>query len=173
MAAIMAHVRALTTHEAEYDEYDDQEVFVSLEDTPIVLADIRAALPQLGEILTARWPNITGVEIINRRITRRRNPHDPTQVLANAVLCIAVYFCTRPVTRPVQIFLEEAARAVAKKVGDSVGDDIVEIKEGIKIWIMAHAPSALKPTPIRKRLPQVAISRRAKKKVLRKRPHRN
>ena len=138
-----------------------------------MLADIRAVLPQLREMLTARWPNITGVEIVNRRITRRRNPYDPTQVLANAVLCIAVYFCTRPVTRPVQILLEEAARAVGKKVGDSVGDDIVEMKEGIKSWIFAHAPSALKPTPIRKRLPQLVGSRRAKKKVSRKRPRRN
>jgi hypothetical protein len=154
----MLNVRALPIHGTEPDE----EIFFSLENTPIVLADIRAALPRLREELMARWPAITAVEIENRRITRRRNPHDPREILANAVLGIQIYLYTRPA----QIFLEDVARAAGKKVGDAGGDRMVEIMEYVGSWIkrMVHTLPAESPGSPRKRLRQGAASSKKSKK---------
>jgi hypothetical protein len=96
------------------------EEFVSLEDTPLVMAEIRAALPQFKAALMARWPIITGIQIENRRITRRQNPFDPAQAAMDATIGIVI------------VFFFEAAKAAGKKVGEATGDQIVEIIEAVK-----------------------------------------
>jgi hypothetical protein len=101
----------------------DGEVFVSLEHTPVVLADIRAALPQLKKDLSARWWPIDSVEIENQ-LPRRRNPVDLTQITRLSVEVACVGILVR--------FFNTAAQAAAKKVGDVAGDEIGEYVRG---WI--------------------------------------
>jgi uncharacterized protein YcfJ len=122
----MPTVRALPIHGTESAEPYDETVFVSLEDTPIVLADIRAALPQLREELAARWP-INRVEIENRRPARRRNPYDPSQV--EAVLGIVI-----------GLFFFEATRAAGKKIGEAAGE---EVGKYVRSWIQGIAHTLL------------------------------
>ncbi len=111
----MATVRVLSNRVRESAEPCDEEVFVSLENTPIVLSDIRTALPKLRKELAARWPVIR-VEIENRRPTRRRNPYDPKQAI-ETVLGIRVVFL---LTRTAQVFLDEVARAAGSEIGEYV-----------------------------------------------------
>src|SRR5260370_17769217 len=85
----MPTVRSLPIDGTESVEPYDEEVFVSLEDTPIVLADIRVALPQLQKELAARWP-ITRVEIENKKPILRRNPHDPTHTTGGGAIGILI-----------------------------------------------------------------------------------
>jgi len=92
------------------------EVFVSLEHTPVVLADIRAALPQLKKDLSSRWP-IVGVDIENR-LPRRRNPAHPVQTAE--VIAYA--------TVGIRILLGETAQAIGKAV-------VREIGEYVRGWI--------------------------------------
>jgi hypothetical protein len=118
---------------------EEEEPFISLEETPIVLADLRAALPGLRKSLISRWPFINAVEMENRPITRRRNPYDPTQVIADAVYGIAIYIYTRPL----RIFLDEVARGAGKKVGPELGNQVIAIMRYVQRWIkrMAYHPA--------------------------------
>lgn len=152
----MLTVRALPMNGTEPGE---ENPFVSLEDTPIVLADIRAALPQLRKSLMARWPAINAVEIENRRITRRRNPHDHTQVFANAILGIQIYIFSRPA----RIFLEETAREAAKEVGPVIGRQIVEMMEHVKKWLKRLAHGAPKKQPLLRKRIRPALPKKVKK----------
>src|SRR5208282_5055364 len=97
------------------------EVFVSLEHTPVVLADIRAALPRLKKDLSSRW-QIEHVEIENR-LPRRRNPVNPAQVSqAIAGGCVGILI----------LFTVATVRAAGKKVGEAAGE---EIGECVRRWI--------------------------------------
>ncbi len=124
----------------------DNEVFVSLEHTPVVMADIRAGLPQLKQALSDRWP-IERVEIENR-LPRMRNPIDASQlgrlpeIMADAGVGIAI------------LFFAEAARAAGKKLGDTAGKEIGEYVRG---WIknVTHAQ------PVESQIPITSGSRRA------------
>lgn len=139
----------------------EEEPFISLEDSRLVLADVRAGLPQLRKELKSRWPFIQSVEVENRQITRRRNPHDPTQVFA--VLGIAIYISTRTA----RIFFDEVARGAGKKVGPAVGKHIVEALEYVRRWIkrMEHTSPALKPKLVRERVRKGVTRKSAKKKA--------
>jgi hypothetical protein len=112
-------------------ELGEEDPFISLEETPVVLADVRTALPRLRKTLMTRWPSINAVEIENRRITRRRNPHDPTQVFRDAVFGIAIYLWSRPA----RIFLDEVAREAGKKVGPEVGRQAVAAMKYVERWV--------------------------------------
>jgi hypothetical protein len=100
------------------------EVFASLEQTAVVLADIRAALPQLKEQLGQRW-SIESIEIEDRT-PRVSNPMDParlrdlTEIMALAGVGIVV------------LFAREATKAAGKKVGDAIGEEIAQYVRG---WI--------------------------------------
>jgi len=96
-----------------------RQVFVSLEHIPLVLAEVRAALPQLEKELKQRWP-VKGVEIENRRL-RLRNPIDPAltaRVIARAAVGIAIIFGAAAVT------------AAGTRIGAAVADEIVEYARG-------------------------------------------
>jgi len=127
----MPTVRALPMSGSVRVVQYEEDPFISLEETPIVLADLRTALPRLRKALMIRWPVINAVEIENRRITRRRNPYDPTQIYSDAVLGIAIYIFSRPA----RIFLDEVARGAGKKVGPAVGEEIVAIIKYVRRWI--------------------------------------
>ncbi len=132
-------------------ELGEEDPFISLEETPVVLADVRTALPRLRKTLMTRWPSINAVEIENRRITRRRNPHDPTQVFRDAVFGIAIYLWSRPA----RIFLDEVAREAGKKVGPEVGRQAVAAMKYVQRWIkrMSDRVSGQKAKPTPKGLP--------------------
>ena len=125
------------------------------------MAEIRAALPQFRAALMARWPIVTGIQIENRRITRRQNPFNPAQAAMDATIGIVI------------VFFFEAAKAAGKKAGDATGNQIVEIIEAVKGWIQerAYTTPTRRPKATRKRLVQPASSRKVKKKA--RRPSRN
>lgn len=146
----MPNVRRLSVPK----QYEDG-VFVSLEETPIVLADIRAALPRLQNKLVRRWPSITRVEITNRTgLRRRRNPHDPAQAAVAACLGIRVVWL---VTKAAAEFVSVAAQA-ARKVVEPASEEIGDYLRG---WIRARNPYALESR---------RTIRKAKKKARAKRP---
>ena len=128
-------------------ELGEEDPFISLEATPVVLADVRTALPRLRKTLMTRWPSINAVEIENRRITRRRNPHDPTQVFRDAVFGIAIYIWSRPA----RIFLDEVAREAGKKVGPEIGRQAVAAMKYVQRWVKKMGDrvsrQSRKPTP--------------------------
>ena len=59
-----------------------EEVFISIERTPVVMADVRRILPQLKKELRKKWP-VENVQI-ESRIPFRRNPYDPSQIVEAA-----------------------------------------------------------------------------------------
>jgi hypothetical protein len=99
-------VRLITSKEP------DGMVFVSLEDTPVVLANVRRSLPALKKEIENKWPvRIEGIDITNFR-PRRNNPVDLSSVLAHpgAVLALtfAFYF----------------TKTAGTNIGDGVGKEI-------------------------------------------------
>jgi hypothetical protein len=96
----------------------ERTVFVSVEETPLVLSEVRRALPQLTRELRGRWP-IQGAELENR-MPVRRNPYTPTAVVAVACMGIAVRFAL------------SAAQAAGTKVGDVMGREITKY---VQRWI--------------------------------------
>ena len=68
----------------------DREVSVSLERTPLVLADVRNALPQLKKQLSKKW-SVVWIDIGIER-PRLRNPHDPTQIVKAARVVLTTAF---------------------------------------------------------------------------------
>ena len=139
-------------------ELGEEDPFISLEETPVVLADVRTALPRLRKTLMTRWPSINAVEIENRRITRRRNPHDPTQVFRDAVFGIAIYLWSRPA----RIFLDEVAREAGKKVGPEVGRQAVAAMKYVERWVNRMSDRAAGWN--RKSRPKTLPTRKQKKK---------
>ena len=140
-------------------ELGKEDPFISLEETPVVLADIRAALPRLRKTLMTRWPLIKAVEIENRRIIRRRNPHDPTQIFRDAAFGIAIYIWSRPA----RIFLDEVAREAGKRVGPEVGRQAVAATKYEERWAKRMsdrvAGRSRKPRP--KALPAGKLKKKA------------
>jgi hypothetical protein len=94
------------------------EVFVSLERTPVLLADVRGNLPQLKAELCKKW-QVENLRIENR-IPRLRNPYHPSQIVEAACIGLLISF-----TLP-------GVKAVSKKVGEAVGD---EIAKRVRLWI--------------------------------------
>ncbi len=145
-------------------EPGEEDLFISLEETPVVLADVRTALPRLRKTLMTRWPSINAVEIENRRITRRRNPHDPTQVFRDAVFGIAIYIWSRPA----RIFLDEVAREAGKKVGPEVGRQAAAAMRYVQRWVNQLGDRAFPRN--RKPTPRTLTTRKLKKKASRNNP---
>ena len=96
-------VRVITAKEPE-------QVFVPIEDIPLVLSDLRRSLPQLREELRRRWP----VEIVDleERRPRRKNPFDPLQVVEAACIGLVV------------VFSSAVLKAAGTKVGEGIGDGV-------------------------------------------------
>lgn len=102
-----------------------EKVFVSLEQTPVVMAEVRRTLPQLKKELRKKWA-VENVQIENR-IPRLRNPYDPTQIVDAACVGLLISF-----TLP-------AVRAASKKVGEAIGD---EIAKRVRQWIRSIGKSS-------------------------------
>ena len=109
----MARIVGLST-----DKYPGEQVFVSLEDTPLVLSDVRRELPQLKRELRKKW-QVLHVEIENR-IPRRKNPHIATELVRLACVGVVVSFAL------------PAAKAAGTKIGEAVGEEIAVYVRG---WI--------------------------------------
>jgi hypothetical protein len=112
-------------------------VFVSLERTPVLLADVRKNLLYLRMELRKKWA-VENVRIDNR-IPRVRNPYDPSQIVEAACVGIFVNF-----TLP-------ALRSAGKKIGEVIG---AEIAKSVRRWLR----SVGKKKPERRR-----VSSRARK----------
>ncbi len=100
-----------------------KSVSVSLERIPLVLADVREALPQLKKELDKQWP-VLWVSIENQ-IPRRRNPYDPSEVFKAACVVLIIAFAkgggeelgkktTSAVTKYVQNWINKFSRKPPK-----------------------------------------------------------
>jgi hypothetical protein len=85
-------------------------IFISLEDVPVVLSDVRRALPELTKELRKKWP-VDNVHIEERR-PRLKNPIEVTQLIQAAAIGLVVVFGTN------------FTKAVATKLGDGIGEEI-------------------------------------------------
>jgi hypothetical protein len=118
----------------------DREVFVSLEQTPLVLSDVRRGLPQLERDIRRKWP--VQAVVIENRLPLRRNPYLPgtKAIIETACLGILVRFTL------------SAAQAVGAKVGDVMGR---EIAKHVKRWIGRFGKLGAKHSaPARRRAPR-------------------
>jgi ribosomal protein S19 len=70
-----------------------KEIFVSVEDMSLVLADVRRALPKLKRELSRKY-RVEGVEL-SSRIPRLRNPIEPSQIIVPACVGIIVHVVTK------------------------------------------------------------------------------
>lgn len=70
-----------------------KEVFVSVEDMPLVLVDVRRALPKLKRELSREY-RVESVEL-SSRVPRRRNPIEPSQIIVPACVGIIVHVVTK------------------------------------------------------------------------------
>jgi hypothetical protein len=104
-------VRVITAKEPE-------QVFIPIEDIPLVLSDLRRSLPQLQEDLRLEWP-VESVHLEERR-PRRKNPFDPVQVVEAACIGLVV------------VFSSAVLKAAGAKVGEGIGDGI---KPFITKWL--------------------------------------
>jgi hypothetical protein len=94
------------------------EIAISIERTPLVLAELRKALPTLRRDLRERWPVLSvGIE---NRIPRRRNPIDPSEVVRTACIVLAIRFGY------------EVAGEAGKKVGKTIG---TEVSKYLRRWL--------------------------------------
>ncbi len=100
---------------------DPKHVFVSIEDIPLVLSDLRRSLPQLREELCRRWP-VETVHLEERR-PRRKNPFDPLQVVEAACIGLVV------------VFSSAVLKAAGTKVGEGIGDGV---KPFVTKWLKSR-----------------------------------
>jgi hypothetical protein len=114
------------------------EVFISLEQAPIVLANIRAALPHLRANLRKRWP-VERVEI-DIRLPRLQNSSDTWSFLSHSHVIADVGVGI------LVLYLAEAVRAAGKKTGEAAGKEIAGY---VRRWLhrVSHTQSASAGTP--------------------------
>jgi hypothetical protein len=119
-------------------EPDEIEIFISIEDVPVVLADLRRRLPELTDELRKQWP----VErvAIRERSPRRRNPSVALQFIPQAYFGIVVTL----------------GHAILAGIGAEVGRKILKsaqvkrISQSVRKWVKAQ---------FRKRKPARSLSR--------------
>lgn len=118
-----------------------EDVFISLERSPVVIAEVRRALPQLKKELRKKWP-VEGIQI-ETRLPRLKNPCDLSEVLETACVGLLVSFVLPGV------------RAASKKVGEAIGD---EISKHVRRWIRTIGKS--RPTRRRRSTQRLRIRSR-------------
>lgn len=116
------------------------EIFVPIEDMPVVLSDLRRHLPELRKELRKQWP-VEGV-YIRQRTPRRRNPPPltllHTNYLTDAVIGLAI------------ILGGGVVNGLVGKLGKSIGEGIGDrIKRTVMKWLKARSgkrkPARRKP----------------------------
>lgn len=111
---------------------ESDDVFVSVEDFPVVLSELRQSLPELEGELKRRWP--VGSVRLDAQRNRIRNPIGPTtHLLISAAIGIFVTYGS------------EFVRQTTKKVSDRVGDEIADY---VSKWLkkkFARRKPKLKP----------------------------
>jgi hypothetical protein len=100
---------------------EPEQVFVPIEDIPLVLSDLRCSLPELTTELCSKWPVET--VCLEEQKPFRKNPVDPSQVIPAACIGILV------------IFASSAAKAAGTKIGDAIGD---EVTPHVRRWVKAN-----------------------------------
>lgn len=100
---------------------EPEQIFVSIEDTPLVFSELRRALPDLTAELQRRWP--VECVYIEEQKPFRKNPFDPAEVVRAACIGIVV------------VFASAAVKAVATKIGDAIGDEVTPY---VRRWVKAR-----------------------------------
>jgi hypothetical protein len=100
---------------------EPEQMFVPIEDFPVVLSDLRKCLPELVTHLKERWP-VDSVYIEERK-SYRKNPIDPSQLVVPACIGVVVIFGTAVI------------KAAGTKIGDAIGDGL---KPYIRKWVKAQ-----------------------------------
>jgi len=103
------------------------QVFIPIEDVPVVLSELRRSLPLLRQELSERWP-VESVHVEERR-PRLKNPFDPSQVIPAACIGLVV------------IFSSAVLKAAGTKIGEGIGDGI---KPFVLRWVKARFPKSKK-----------------------------
>jgi hypothetical protein len=107
-------VRVITAKEPE-------QLFIPIEDIPLVLSELRRLLPQLREELHWKWP-VESVHI-EERTPRRENPFDPMQVVPAACIGLVI------------VFSSAVLKAAGTKIGEGIGDGI---KPFVAKWLTSR-----------------------------------
>ena len=102
---------------------EPKQVFVPIEDFPVVLSDLRKSLPELETRLKEKWP-VESVHIEERR-SYRKNPIDPSQLVVPACIGVVVILGTA------------ILKATGTKIGDAIGDGL---KPYITKWSQGAVP---------------------------------
>jgi hypothetical protein len=71
---------------------EPEQVFVSIEDIPLLLSDLRRSLPELTAELRSRWPVKT--VCLEEQKPFRKNAFDASQVVPAACIGIVVVFAS-------------------------------------------------------------------------------
>lgn len=100
---------------------EPKQIFISIEDVPIVLSDLRRSLPDLAAELRRIWP-VESVYIEEQR-SYRKNPFDPSQLVIPACIGLVV------------IFVSAAAKAAGSKIGDAIGEEVTPY---VRRWVKAR-----------------------------------
>jgi hypothetical protein len=104
----------------------EEKVSVSLEQTPLVLADVRRKLPQLRKNLQKKWP-VLYVDIENR-LPQLHNPSVPGEIVTAACIVLTVTFAHN--------LGATAGKEIGKAVGKTIGQ---EVSKFIRNWVKARA----------------------------------
>jgi hypothetical protein len=113
---------------------EPKQVFVPIEDFPVVLSDLRKSLPELETRLKEKWP-VESVHIEERR-SYRKNPIDPSQLVVPACIGVVVILGTA------------ILKATGTKIGDAIGDGL---KPYITKWVKAQFQKSKKPKRIQRK----------------------
>ena len=90
---------------------EPEQLFISIEDIPLVLADLRRSLPELAAELRGKWQVET--VYIEEQKPRAKNPIDPAQIIPAACIGLVV------------VFGSAVLKAAGTKIGDAIGDEII------------------------------------------------
>jgi hypothetical protein len=115
---------------SDYHE-PDEEVSISLERTPIILADLRRSLPKLKRELQEKW-TVHYVDIESRP-ARVRNPYTPGDVITPACIVLTIAFA--------HSFGSASGKEIGKEVGKTVAR---EISKYVRKWLKSSDKRRLK-----------------------------
>jgi len=116
---------------------EPEQVFIPIEDFPVVLSALRKSLPELEERLKEKWP-VESVHIEERR-PRLKNPTGPSQLIAPACIGVVVIFGTAML------------KAMGSKIGDAIGDGL---KPYVTKWVKAQFQKPKKSKKIQRKRKQ-------------------